>query len=40
MIDLLGEFINNFKEWHYLAVGLSLGALLGYISRDLLAYLV
>jgi len=33
---LIGEFVSTFKEWHYLVVGLSLGALVGYVTRDIL----
>lgn len=34
LLDLLGEFVSTFKEWHYFAVGLSLGFTGGYVSRD------
>jgi len=35
MIDLLRQFANTYKEWHYLAVGFSYGVLAGYILRGL-----
>lgn len=34
LLDLLGEFVSTFKEWHYFAVGLSIGFAGGYVFRD------
>lgn len=36
LLDLLGEFVSTFREWHYFAVGLALGFASGYVSRDVL----
>lgn len=36
MTRWLPEFVSTFAEWHYLAVGLSLGFALGYMTKDVL----
>jgi hypothetical protein len=39
MIDLLAQFANTYREWHYLSVGIMAGFLAGYMTRELTGYL-
>lgn len=36
----LRQFVNTFKEWHYLVAGFSIGAIAGWVAGSLFTLLL